>query len=167
MTKPQPGKSSGGSGGSGGSSSSGKPMSLKSAYLVVYNALCATGWMAVAVTLVQKLYPSVLAGPSSPRDWDFDSAANAAMPLVFVLQLCATLEILHAAFGWVKGGVLATIMQVVGRDVCLFTAACEHAVRSSPWSSALFAAWALAEIIRYVSSFVALGPGGKRRSRHL
>jgi very-long-chain (3R)-3-hydroxyacyl-CoA dehydratase len=76
--------------------------SLRGAYLALYNAACQAGWAYVLWLIVQHL--AVERQPPSTL------YAAIATPLQLV-QTAALMEVLHAALGIVRSGVVTTAMQ--------------------------------------------------------
>lgn len=69
-----------------------------------------------------------------------------AMRLVQITQF---MEILHAIMGYTKSNVLATIMQVCGRNVVLFGLInAEERLQTKPVIFYLFLVWSAIEIVR-------------------
>jgi very-long-chain (3R)-3-hydroxyacyl-CoA dehydratase len=115
-------------------------MALLQSYLVSYNAASAAGWALVLAQLV-----NALSNGNSVR-----TAVHTATPAVIMLQLVSTLELLHVLVGITRGGAAQTFMQIGGRDIVLFmTVVSFTQVQQSWFAFALYATWAVSELIRY------------------
>ncbi|KAL5960526.1 Very-long-chain 3R 3-hydroxyacyl-CoA dehydratase 3 [Taenia solium] len=69
---------------------------------------------------------------------------------LIVLQLASLLEIAHVLLGWVKAGVLPTIIQVFGRNLVFFTILLPHKeLQEDTAVFNLFLAWSTIELVRY------------------
>ncbi|CAM9488939.1 unnamed protein product [Ectocarpus sp. 12 AP-2014] len=122
---------------------------LTDAYLLLYNGACAVGWN---LTLY-KIGGAILEGG------DVRDAVQATHDYVAALQLVSTLELVHAFVGLVKSNPMNVFMQVLGRDLALFSVVTAFPpVRDSPWVLLMFTAWATSEVIRY--PFYALNIAG-------
>ncbi|KAK4079888.1 tyrosine phosphatase-like protein [Trichoderma afarasin] len=129
-----------------------KPASspIKTAYLILYNAVSAIAWASVLANTVSTL--SSGGGPS----------------LVYVttgeqtkwVQTAAAMEILHSLFGVVRAPLFTTLMQVASRFLLVWGVLFLYpylAVESPTYSSMLIA-WSVTEVIRY--SYFALSLAG-------
>eukprot|EP00271_Cylindrocystis_brebissonii_P002033 TRINITY_DN1238_c0_g2_i1.p1 TRINITY_DN1238_c0_g2~~TRINITY_DN1238_c0_g2_i1.p1 ORF type:complete len:229 (+),score=20.83 TRINITY_DN1238_c0_g2_i1:327-1013(+) len=112
-------------------------LSITTYYLVLYNALQSLGWMLVLFTLIK----------CAVKNEDPYSATSSD---VGILQMAALLEVVHAATGIVRTGVVTALMQWAGRAHVLFCIAGNVLeVQRLPSLVAMFGAWALSEVIRY------------------
>nr|CAH8848926.1 unnamed protein product [Trichobilharzia regenti] len=70
---------------------------------------------------------------------------------LFLVQILATLEPVHALLGWIQGGnIVASFFQVFGRSLVLFFIVLPHSqFHSESTTYWLFLAWSLSEVIRY------------------
>ncbi|CAL8098378.1 unnamed protein product [Calicophoron daubneyi] len=69
---------------------------------------------------------------------------------LIVVQLMAVLEPLHALLGWVRGGFVASVLQVFGRNLVLFFILIPHEeLHSSSSAFWLLFAWSTIELVRY------------------
>ncbi|KAL7909486.1 tyrosine phosphatase-like protein [Trichoderma velutinum] len=129
-----------------------KPASspIKTAYLILYNAISAVAWASVLASTITTLYAG--GGPS----------------LVYVttgeqtkwVQTAAAMEILHSFFGVVRAPLFTTLMQVASRFLLVWGVLFLYpylAVESPTYSSMLIA-WSVTEVIRY--SYFALSLAG-------
>ena len=71
-------------------------------------------------------------------------------PQLGMVQLAACLEVVHAALGWVRAGMLATLLQVFGRNLALFALIVPNReTHNSETVFWLFVAWSAIEVVRY------------------
>lgn len=84
-----------------GSSSKPGPSSLVRAYLVAYNVACIFGWGYMDYLIASHFW----GGGSKDGLW-----SRVSLPLK-ILQTAAAVEVLHAAFGWVRSGVFTAFLQ--------------------------------------------------------
>ncbi|VDM31052.1 unnamed protein product [Hydatigera taeniaeformis] len=69
---------------------------------------------------------------------------------LIVLQLASLLEVAHVLLGWVKGGILSTIMQIFGRNLVFFAILLPHKeLQEDTAVFNLFLAWSTIELVRY------------------
>ncbi|KAF2138798.1 uncharacterized protein K452DRAFT_328575 [Aplosporella prunicola CBS 121167] len=115
-------------------------MSLKSGYLVAYNAVSAALWAAVLARVV------TLATQVGVRNV-FDGADE----LVRLVQTGALLEVVHSAVGLVRAPLLTTAMQVASRLLLVWGISYNYpqSTRSSPAFAGMLIAWSVTEVIRY------------------
>lgn len=112
-------------------------------YLVTYNAVQAVGWAASLCLLLQSAY-------NNQGSWDPRALYTSSHSLICFMQGMAFLEIIHAALGLVRSGVLSNILQWAGRSHCLFCVVQQTPeVWGSPFAPLLLLSWALSEVIRY------------------
>ncbi|KAL7959970.1 tyrosine phosphatase-like protein [Trichoderma compactum] len=123
---------------------------IKTAYLILYNAVSAIAWASVLEKTVSTLYAG--GGPS----------------LVYVttgeqtkwVQTAAAMEILHSLFGVVRAPLFTTLMQVASRFLLVWGVLFLYpylAVELPTYGSMLIA-WSVTEVIRY--SYFALSLAG-------
>ncbi|KAK4069859.1 uncharacterized protein Triagg1_6654 [Trichoderma aggressivum f. europaeum] len=123
---------------------------VKTAYLILYNAVSAIAWASVLEKTASTLYAG--GGPS----------------LVYVttgeqtkwVQTAAAMEILHSLFGVVRAPLFTTLMQVASRFLLVWGVLFLYpylAVELPTYSSMLIA-WSVTEVIRY--SYFALSLAG-------
>jgi len=104
----------------------------KDAYLVGYNALCCVGWALVWRTTVLSLAGSRGVGSGGGTRMSLPEALGSVYggadgerrqfdfgDLLFVTQMIAVMEIVHAAVGLVRSPVVVTAMQVASRVVAV------------------------------------------------
>ena len=78
------------------------------------------------------------------------TAYTAVGPATTLVQSLATLEVLHAALGWVRSPVGTTAAQVASRLISVWAIVERYpAARSSPFYASMVFAWAATEVIRY------------------
>jgi very-long-chain (3R)-3-hydroxyacyl-CoA dehydratase len=108
-------------------------MEIKDTYLTVYNSVQATLWLiGLVITLVS-----------------FVNMRRLPLNAYFlVAQTLMLLDVLHVALRLVRGTILTTFLQIFSRVYMVW-----HVIRvqteTTIWNYALYAAWSLAEIIRY------------------
>ncbi|VDM05722.1 unnamed protein product [Schistocephalus solidus] len=69
---------------------------------------------------------------------------------MLIVQLASFLEIVHASMGWVRSSVLATALQVLGRNLVFFLILVPHAeVQEDTAVFTLFITWSMIELLRY------------------
>ena len=90
-------------------------MSLKSGYLLAYNAISLTLW----AYLLWRTLSSAPALFAQNRLQDLYPAV--ASPLLTATQSLAILEIIHAATGLVRASTLTTALQVIGKNLVVWT----------------------------------------------
>ncbi|XP_072038699.1 very-long-chain (3R)-3-hydroxyacyl-CoA dehydratase-like isoform X2 [Amphiura filiformis] len=115
---------------------------LKTVYLFFFNLLQFIGYAYVVVYLFCRY---AFYGKENMKE-AFD---RAVIPLG-ICQMFAFLEILHPLIGLVKTGIMAPLMQVVGRNVLLFLVILPNPeVQSDPMVCYLFLVWSSVEVFRY------------------
>jgi very-long-chain (3R)-3-hydroxyacyl-CoA dehydratase len=121
---------------------------MKNGYLVLYNALSATLWLAVMGRVLTTNY---IKGPS----FVYLSTGEFAK----WTQTLAGMEVLHSLFGIVRAPIFTTFMQVFSRYAIVWgvTDMFPQLARSPVYSSMLLA-WSTTEVIRY--SYFALTLSG-------
>ncbi|CEJ89402.1 hypothetical protein VHEMI05246 [[Torrubiella] hemipterigena] len=112
---------------------------LRSAYLVVYNALSAAAWSIV-------LYKTALTWYTSGHQEVFFEVGEWTK----WTQTAAALEILHSLLGVVRSPVLTTVMQVSSRFLLVWGIVHPYPfVSAAPTYSSMLIAWSVTEVIRY------------------
>lgn len=93
--------------------------SLTHRYLLLYNLLSLAAWTAILFrllfTLLTHTIPIPIPGISDSEGSTFTTSISSLSDFVRLVQTLALLEILHAALGWVRAGVVVTGMQVASR----------------------------------------------------
>ena len=118
-------------------------MTLKTSYLVLYNATCCLGWAYVLQVCVYSVLMQ-LRGTSRIGLWD-----EIELPLK-IFQSLAILEIAHALIGLVRSPVSSTLMQVSSRLFCLWAIAHVSPVAQQHWGfTMMVTSWACVEVPRY------------------
>ncbi|CAI5458163.1 unnamed protein product [Closterium sp. Yama58-4] len=114
--------------------------SLTKSYLAAYNLAQAAGW---AAALAAMMY-------SAATTASIAGAFHSAWPLVYVCQFASILETVHAATGLVRSGVVAPLVQWVGRSFVLFAVVGRTpALHTHAALFVLLAVWCCSEVIRY------------------
>lgn len=115
---------------------------LKKVYMVLYNLFMFIGFFYICIVIgIRYLRDGVdsIAGTYE--------AVGGAMRLV---QLTQMMEVLHAIMGYTRSNVLATTLQVCGRNVVLFGLIhAEERLQTKPVIFYLFLVWAAIEVVRY------------------
>lgn len=126
-----------------------KKEDLLRVYLVLYNFTCFCGFLyivSVLGVLVLKEGTTTLTGVYE--------AVGDAMQILVAIQ---NLEFIHATLGFTRGNLLATCMQLFGRNFILFAlVAPEPRLHIHPVVFHLFLVWSAVEIIRYPNYILAL-----------
>nr|CDS31666.1 3 hydroxyacyl coenzyme A dehydratase 3 [Hymenolepis microstoma] len=111
-------------------------------YLLIFNIFQWAGFIYVFGTLVHGWW---IEG-NDIKSKAFDLVADR----LIILQLAAFLEIAHVLLKWVKGRVLPTIIQVLGRNLVLFIVLLPHKeLQEYSVVFNLFLAWSAIELVRY------------------
>ncbi|TGZ73719.1 hypothetical protein CRM22_001351 [Opisthorchis felineus] len=111
-------------------------------YLLLFNLFQFAGFLSVFGSLVLVL---LKVEGYVPRDWFESSISRLA-----VVQLLAFLEPLHVCLRWVRGGILASLLQVSGRALVLFLIVIPHKELHTDSSVFwLFFVWSAIEVQRY------------------
>ncbi|XP_033326572.2 3-hydroxyacyl-CoA dehydratase 2 [Megalopta genalis] len=114
----------------------------KTVYLIIYN-LCQFVGFTYVVTIMAIMY--LRDGPASMKE-TYTAVGN---PIKFI-QLLQFLEVMHALFGYTKGSILVSLVQVGGRAFVLFAMIeAEPRMQTKPVVFYLFLAWSVVEIVRY------------------
>lgn len=117
-------------------------VSLKTGYLFMYNLVQFLGFSWMFVNMTVRLF---IFGQDSLYD-TFHTMSD----VMFFCQILAVVEVLNAAFGAVRTGVVPTVMQVVGRNFILFIILGSlEEMHSRPVVFFVFYLWSTIEIFRY------------------
>lgn len=117
-------------------------VSLKTVFLIVYNLVQFLGFSWIFVNMTVRLF---IIG----RDSLFDTF-HTISDVMFFCQILASVEVLNAAFGVVKTGVIPTLIQVVGRNFILFVIfGSLEEMHHKPVVFFVFYLWSAIEIFRY------------------
>lgn len=116
--------------------------SLKKVFLFMYNLIQFLGFSWMFVNMTVCLF---ILGQDSLYD-TFHSISD----VMFFCQILAAVEVLNAAFGVVKTGVLPVLIQVVGRNFILFIVlGSVEQMHTKPVVFFVFYSWSAIEIFRY------------------
>lgn len=117
-------------------------VSLKTGYLFVYNLVQFLGFSWIFVNMTVRLF---IFGQDSLYD-TFHTISD----VMFFCQILAAVEVLNAAFGVVRTGVIPTVIQVVGRNFILFIIfGSLEEMHNKPVVFFVFYLWSAIEIFRY------------------
>uniref|UniRef100_UPI0037E70402 very-long-chain (3R)-3-hydroxyacyl-CoA dehydratase isoform X2 n=1 Tax=Semicossyphus pulcher TaxID=241346 RepID=UPI0037E70402 len=117
-------------------------VSLKSGFLFVYNLVQFLGFSWIFVNMTVRLF---IFGRDSLYD-TFHTISD----VMFFCQILAAVEVLNAAFGVVRTGVIPTLIQVVGRNFILFIIfGSLEEMHNQPVVFFVFYLWSAIEIFRY------------------
>uniref|UniRef100_A0A7N9ATH1 Very-long-chain (3R)-3-hydroxyacyl-CoA dehydratase n=1 Tax=Mastacembelus armatus TaxID=205130 RepID=A0A7N9ATH1_9TELE len=117
-------------------------VSLKTGYLFVYNLVQFLGFSWIFVNMTVRLF---IFGKDSLYD-TFHTISD----VMFFCQLLAAVEVLNAAFGFVKTGVFPTLIQVSGRNFIIFVVfGSLEEMHRQPVVFFVFYLWSAIEIVRY------------------
>ncbi|KAG7522698.1 hypothetical protein JOB18_028760 [Solea senegalensis] len=117
-------------------------VSLKTGYLFVYNLVQFLGFSWIFVNMTVRLF---IFGQDSLYD-TFHTISD----MMFFCQSLAVVEVLNAAFGIVRTGVVPTLIQVVGRNFILFVIfGGVEEMHNQPVVFFVFYLWSAIEIFRY------------------
>lgn len=115
---------------------------FKTGFLLIYNLVQFLGFSWIFVNMTVRVF---MFGKDSLYD-TFHSMAD----VMFFCQILASVEVLNAAFGVVKTGVLPTLIQVMGRNFILFIIfGSLEEMRNRPVVFFVFLLWSAIEIFRY------------------
>lgn len=115
-------------------------MSIKSAYLALYNAASAGGWA----------YVNYLVWADYLETGSFNNAFAASGDALYLVQTAAVLEIVHSALGLVRASAFTTFLQVFSRVAILWGVLHLSATAAaSPAAFLCIASWGLVEVPRY------------------
>ncbi|VDQ04393.1 unnamed protein product [Trichobilharzia regenti] len=111
-------------------------------YLFMFNIIQFAGYLYTCGTLLFGLIQYKEVEKIAFYDWVIDR--------LFLVQILATLEPVHALLGWIQGGnIVASFFQVFGRSLVLFFIVLPHSqFHSESTTYWLFLAWSLSEVIR-------------------
>uniref|UniRef100_A0A4W6DHZ0 Very-long-chain (3R)-3-hydroxyacyl-CoA dehydratase n=1 Tax=Lates calcarifer TaxID=8187 RepID=A0A4W6DHZ0_LATCA len=117
-------------------------VSLKTGFLFVYNLVQFLGFSWIFVNMTVRLF---IFGQDSLYD-TFHTISD----VMFFCQILAAVEVLNAAFGVVRTGVVPTLIQVVGRNFILFIIfGSLEEMHHRPVVFFVFYLWSAIEIFRY------------------
>ncbi|KAM9376974.1 very-long-chain (3R)-3-hydroxyacyl-CoA dehydratase [Pholidichthys leucotaenia] len=117
-------------------------VSLKTGFLFVYNLVQFLGFSWIFVNMTVRLF---IFGQDSLYD-TFHTISD----VMFFCQTLAAVEVLNAAFGIVRTGVIPTLIQVVGRNFILFIIfGSLEEMHHKPVVFFVFYLWSAIEIFRY------------------
>ncbi|XP_062245426.1 very-long-chain (3R)-3-hydroxyacyl-CoA dehydratase [Platichthys flesus] len=117
-------------------------VSLKTGYLFLYNLVQFLGFSWIFVNMTVRLF---IFGEESLYD-----TFNSISDVMFFCQVLASVEVLNAAFGVVKTGIVPTLIQVVGRNFILFIIfGSLEEMHHQPVVFFVFYLWSGIEIFRY------------------
>lgn len=115
---------------------------FKTGFLLIYNLVQFLGFSWIFVNMMVRVF---IIGQDSLYD-TFHSMAD----MMFFCQILASVEVLNAAFGVVKTGVVPTLIQVVGRNFILFIIfGSLEEMHNKPVVFFVFLLWSAIEIFRY------------------
>uniref|UniRef100_A0A3Q2DD04 Very-long-chain (3R)-3-hydroxyacyl-CoA dehydratase n=1 Tax=Cyprinodon variegatus TaxID=28743 RepID=A0A3Q2DD04_CYPVA len=115
---------------------------LKTGFLFVYNLVQFLGFSWIFVNMTVRLF---IFGQDSLYD-TFHTISD----VMFFCQILASVEVLNAAFGVVRTGVIPTLIQVVGRNFILFIIfGSLEEMHHRPVVFFVFYLWSTIEIFRY------------------
>mmetsp|Transcript_12888 Transcript_12888/g.27194 ORF Transcript_12888/g.27194 Transcript_12888/m.27194 type:complete len:118 (+) Transcript_12888:86-439(+) len=113
-------------------------MSIKTAYLFTYNAVQSGIWAYALFLLVQELVST----------GTHEGVHSAVTPVLRVGQVCALMEIVHAATGIVRSGVFTAFVQWFARTHCLVAVVDSvPEVQGEMWVAIMYAAWGITEVV--------------------
>ncbi|XP_077591461.1 very-long-chain (3R)-3-hydroxyacyl-CoA dehydratase-like [Stigmatopora nigra] len=117
-------------------------ISLKTAFLFAYNLVQFLGYSWIFVNMTIRL---LMFGQDSVYD-TFHTISG----VMFFCQILASIEVLNAAFGVVRTGVIPTLIQLFGRNFILFIIfGCLEEMQNKPVVFFVFYLWSAIEIFRY------------------
>ncbi|XP_072242018.1 very-long-chain (3R)-3-hydroxyacyl-CoA dehydratase [Leuresthes tenuis] len=117
-------------------------VSLKTGYLFIYNLVQFLGFSWIFVNMTVRLF---IFGQDSLYD-----TFHTISEVMFFCQILASVEVLNAAFGVVRTGVVPTVIQVVGRNFILFIILGSlEEMHRQPVVFFIFYLWSTIEIFRY------------------
>ncbi|XP_068595860.1 very-long-chain (3R)-3-hydroxyacyl-CoA dehydratase [Brachionichthys hirsutus] len=117
-------------------------VTLKSGFLFVYNLVQFLGFSWIFANLTVRLF---IFGQDS-----LYSTFRTTSDAMFFCQILAVVEVLNAAFGLVRTGVIPSLIQVVGRNFILFIIfGSLEEMHSQPVVFFVFYLWSAIEIFRY------------------
>ncbi|KAM4618392.1 very-long-chain (3R)-3-hydroxyacyl-CoA dehydratase isoform 2-T2 [Polymixia lowei] len=117
-------------------------VSLKTGFLFMYNLVQFLGFSWIFTNMTVRL---LIFGQDSLYD-----TFHAISDVMFFCQILAAVEVLNAAFGVVRTGVVPTLIQVVGRNFILFIIfGSLEEMHNKPVVFFVFYLWSAIEIFRY------------------
>uniref|UniRef100_A0A667Y042 Very-long-chain (3R)-3-hydroxyacyl-CoA dehydratase n=1 Tax=Myripristis murdjan TaxID=586833 RepID=A0A667Y042_9TELE len=115
---------------------------LKTGFLFIYNLVQFLGFSWIFVNMTVRLF---IFGKDSLYDTFYTIS-----DVMFFCQILAAVEVLNAAFGVVRTGVIPTLIQVVGRNFILFIIfGSLEEMHNKPVVFFVFYLWSAIEIFRY------------------
>lgn len=115
---------------------------FRKVYLLVYNLFQLVGFTFIFAVLSIQYYRD---GPGA-----MVHAFESVGPAMKFVQLLQILEVMHAMFGYTKGGIMAPLFQTLGRAFILFCMIdAEPRMQTKPVVFYLFMIWSSVELIRY------------------
>lgn len=113
---------------------------VRKAYLMAYNGIQWCSFFLIVTALLKCLM----------KTDGISTAYELTSTMLQFAHALMLLEILHAAFGLVRGGIVPTFLQVFGRSVILFgVVGATEEIQEHPVVFVLFLVWSLIEIVRY------------------
>ncbi|KAF2468986.1 PTPLA-domain-containing protein [Lindgomyces ingoldianus] len=130
-----------------------KASSLKTAYLLAYNALSTVLWFLVLRRVVS------IASTNGLRNGQVYHHTESFCRLT---QTAAVLEVVHSLFGIVRAPLLTTLMQVASRLLLVWGIGYNfpQTTKFSPAYSSMLVAWSVTEVVRYSYFVFVLGGTG-------
>lgn len=123
------------------SKSSGNCKKMIRGYLILYNSLSALAWSFLLFNLGKSFFLEDLHNPAV-------LFKKTGLYLAY-LQSVALLEVLHAALGWVRSGVISNVIQIASRLFVIWVAGV-YGGSGRHWAYGMMAvAWALSDFTRY------------------
>ncbi|XP_057691753.1 very-long-chain (3R)-3-hydroxyacyl-CoA dehydratase isoform X2 [Corythoichthys intestinalis] len=117
-------------------------ISLKTVFLFTYNLVQFLGYSWIFVNMTIRL---LTFGQDS-----FYDTFHTISGVMFFCQIFAAIEVLNAAFGVVRTGVIPTVIQLFGRNFILFIIfGCLEEMQNKPVVFFVFYPWSAIEIFRY------------------
>lgn len=110
-------------------------------YLILYNTLSALAWSFLLYNLAKSFFIDDLHNPHVLFQ-------KTGLYLAY-LQTVALLEVMHAALGWVRSGVISNVIQIASRLFVIWVAGV-YGGSGKHWAYGMMAvAWALSDFTRY------------------
>lgn len=110
-------------------------------YLIIYNTLSAFAWGVLLFNLGKSFFID------DAEDYEI-LFSKTGLYLAY-LQTVALLEVLHAAFGWVRSGVISNVIQIASRLFVVWVAGV-FGGSGKHWAYGMMSvAWALSDLTRY------------------
>lgn len=132
-------------------------MSIGTMYLILYNAICCSGWATVLVLAIKTM---VEMGGGATLSDRLCSVYDGPLPdWLYYVQTAALLEIVHAMVGLVRSPVFVTTMQVGSRIAALNTMLYSPVSQDQFGAGLMILSWSLVEVPRYLFYVSALITG--------